>query len=136
MLNQFQLTHQEAALIASSLASEQARIENLLAKFSASSTTEYSVAHGIIVAQTMLGHVTELGKDWPEQGGIYAGALPALDGQGIEHLVVGDWIDGELEWGSYGKDTPGTSTWYTKTNSLRIRPVHTINSALTKAYPT
>ena len=83
---------QDAALIAASLANDQARIERLIAKLSNP------------------GEKPAPGQPWPSQGGIYAGALPALDGQGIEHLVLGDWIDGDFEWGSYGKDIPGASS--------------------------
>lgn len=127
------LTPQDAALIAGSLANDQARIERLIAKLSAPTAPHQT---GRSASQTPCAAKAEWlwvgvgspaphwpskdphtfepipapGQPWPSQGGIYAGALPALDGQGIEHLVLGDWIDGEFEWGSYGKDIPAASS--------------------------
>ena len=112
------LSPQDAALIAGSLANDQARIERLIAKLSApgekAAPSRMPIPSDPQPIEQVRGRLDALiptpGQPWLSQGGIYAGALPALDGQGIEHLVLGDWFDGEFKWGNYGKDIPGASS--------------------------
>lgn len=49
-----------------------------------------------------------IGEIWPGQGGIYAGVMPARNGQEAYHLILGDEI-GRFEWGPYGEESPATS---------------------------
>lgn len=118
MTEALHLTTRETALIAASLANDQAHIERLLAKLSAPGA---NAAHSRLPIpsdpqpiEQVRGRLDPIapapGQPWPSQGGIYAGALPALDGQGIEHLILGDFLKGEFEWGEYGKDLPGAQS--------------------------
>lgn len=106
------LSPQEAALIAGSLANDQARIERLIAKLSTPGAkgAPSSQAHWPNEDPHTVDLIPAPGQPWPSQGGIYAGALPALDGQGIEHLVLGDFLKGEFVWSEYGKDLSGASS--------------------------
>lgn len=103
------ITPQERNLIATALAADQERIERLIAKLSQSAAPEEPAAQTDHPAQPKDSPPAP-GQVWRSQCGIYAGALPALDGQGIEHLVVGDWIDGAYQWGSYGQEIDGASS--------------------------
>lgn len=49
-----------------------------------------------------------VGKPWPGQGGIYAGIMPARNGQEAYHLVIGEEV-GRFEWGPYGEESSATS---------------------------
>ena len=49
-----------------------------------------------------------IGQIWPGQGGIYAGVIPARNGQEAYHLVIGEEL-GRFEWGPYGDESPATS---------------------------
>lgn len=49
-----------------------------------------------------------IGQIWPGQGGIYAGIMPARNGQEAYHLIVGEEL-GRFEWGPYGDESPATS---------------------------
>lgn len=112
------LSPQDAALIAGSLANDQARIERLIAKLSnpgeKAAPSRLPIPSDPQPIEQVRGRldapIPTPGQPWLSQGGIYAGALPALDGQGIEHLVLGDFLKGEFVWGEYGKDLPGASS--------------------------
>ncbi|WP_110993105.1 DUF1566 domain-containing protein [Pseudomonas sichuanensis] len=49
-----------------------------------------------------------IGQVWPGQGGIYAGIVPARNGQEAYHLVIGAEL-GRFEWGPYEVDAPAKS---------------------------
>jgi len=49
-----------------------------------------------------------IGQIWPGQGGIYAGVIPARNGQEAYHLVIGEEL-GRFEWGPYGDESLATS---------------------------
>lgn len=50
-----------------------------------------------------------IGQNWPGQGGIYAGIMPARNGQEAYHLVIGEDL-GRFQWGPYGKESPATTS--------------------------
>jgi hypothetical protein len=106
------LSPQDTALIAASLASDMSRIERLIAKLSApgAKAVPSHQAHWPDQDPHTVEAIPAPGQPWASQGGIYAGALPALDGQGIEHLILGDFLKGDVAWGEYGKELPGTSS--------------------------
>lgn len=58
-----------------------------------------------------------IGEIWPSQGGIYAGIMPARNGQEAYHLVIGEEI-GRFEWGPYGEESPATSLIDGQANTL------------------
>ena len=45
-----------------------------------------------------------IGQIWPGQGGIYAGVIPARNGQEAYHLVIGEEL-GRFEWGPYENES-------------------------------
>ena len=49
-----------------------------------------------------------IGQIWPGQGGIYAGIVPARNGNNAYHLVIGEEL-GRFEWGPYGDESPAKS---------------------------
>lgn len=49
-----------------------------------------------------------IGQVWPGQGGIYAGIVPARNGNDAYHLVIGEEL-GRFEWGPYGDESPAKS---------------------------
>lgn len=49
-----------------------------------------------------------IGQAWPDQGGIYAGIVPARNGQEAYHLIIGAEL-GRFEWGPYEVEAPATS---------------------------
>lgn len=60
-----------------------------------------------------------VGQIWPGQGGIYAGIMPARNGQEAYHLVIGEEI-GRFEWGPYGEESPATSLIDGQANTLAL----------------
>ncbi len=106
------LSPNDAALIAASLASNMSRIERLIAKLSApgAKVASSSEADWPDEGPHTVDSIPAPGQFWASQGGIYAGALPALDDQGVEHLIIGDFLKGEFAWGEYGKDLPGAQS--------------------------
>ncbi|WEX18933.1 DUF1566 domain-containing protein [Pseudomonas sp. G11] len=63
--------------------------------------------------------IPEIGAVWPGQGGIYAGFMPARNGDEGYHLVLGDEL-GRFEWGQYGDDSPATSLIDGRANTLAL----------------
>ncbi|MDD0977108.1 DUF1566 domain-containing protein [Pseudomonas fontis] len=49
-----------------------------------------------------------IGEIWPGQGGIYAGIMPARNGQEAYHLILGEDL-GRFEWGQYDDESPATN---------------------------
>lgn len=49
-----------------------------------------------------------IGEVWPGQGGIYAGIVPARNGQEAYYLIIGAEL-GRFEWGPYEVDAPAKS---------------------------
>ncbi|WP_442108720.1 DUF1566 domain-containing protein [Pseudomonas sp. NUPR-001] len=60
-----------------------------------------------------------IGEIWPGQGGIYAGVMPARNGQEAYHLILGDEL-GRFEWGPYGDESPATSLTDGQANTLAL----------------
>ncbi|MNJ53765.1 hypothetical protein D3C77_491730 [compost metagenome] len=60
-----------------------------------------------------------VGEIWPGQGGIYAGIMPARNGQEAYHLILGDEL-GRFEWGPYGEESPATSLIDGQSNTLDL----------------
>ena len=60
-----------------------------------------------------------IGQIWPGQGGIYAGIMPARNGQEAYHLIVGEEL-GRFEWGPYGDESPATSLIDGQANTLAL----------------
>lgn len=60
-----------------------------------------------------------IGQIWPGQGGIYAGIMPARNGQEAYHLVIGEEL-GRFQWGPYGKESPATSLTDGQANTLAL----------------
>ncbi len=50
------------------------------------------------------------GQPWPEQGGIYAGIMPALEGQAAYHLIIDNQdLPREHAWGNTGRHAGASS---------------------------
>ena len=60
-----------------------------------------------------------IGQIWPGQGGIYAGVIPARNGQAAYHLVIGEEL-GRFEWGPYGDESPASSLIDGLANTLAL----------------
>lgn len=49
-----------------------------------------------------------IGQTWPGQGGIYAGIVPARNGNEAYHLIIGADLD-FFEWGPHDHESPATN---------------------------
>lgn len=60
-----------------------------------------------------------IGQIWPGQGGIYAGIMPARNGQEAYRLILGEEL-GRFEWGPYGEESPAASLIDGLANTLAL----------------
>ena len=63
--------------------------------------------------------IPEIGAAWPGQGGIYAGFIPARNGDEGYHLILGEEL-ARAEWGRYGDESPATSLTDGRANTLAL----------------